>query len=263
MGGLYMVSFGAAVLITAAFMSTLLLHSDVAPIAGPWVGANLLAWLTQSLAGLFLSVTLCSMFHILMGLRQFEPDDNMDGAVRRLGRAMLGSLRRIANKFGFVAISVLVGYVGAVAVFPPATWGSEGIAHSVPDELAKVQLGVGLLALVIIVLYECIRVLEDLLGALPSTFRIGGAAFLLCHVVLFVTEMPLFSFDRLHQNVLSYWAPAAGYTPYTREPMLAELGRHGLGPSWWVAILLMLSLSGFRLFWVRLTRPKSNVGARP
>ncbi|WP_369961528.1 hypothetical protein [Leifsonia sp. EB34] len=258
MGGMYLAAVGGALLLVCAVAGTLALHV-VAPIpaAGPWLGANVLAWLTQSFAVLFLSAATCTVLHVAFKLNMYESNPHERGSVRRLGRAALASIRRIANKFGFVAICLLVGYISVVAVFPNAAWGPSGGGYSVPEEIAKVQLGLGLFALVFIVAYECVRVLEDLLGSLPATFRTLGTLGFLCFTAHYVTEgIPLLSFEALYLNVLNYWAPATGYAPYTREQALAELSMHGLGSVGWLAVMLMLALFGFRRFWVHLTRPR-------
>lgn len=258
MGGMYLAAFGGAFLLTCAVMGTLALHvAAPIPVAGPWLGANVLAWLTQSFAVLFLSAATFTILHFAFSLNRYESNCRERDSVRRLGRATLASLRRIANKFGFVAICLLVGYISVVAVFPSVAWGESGGGYSVPDELAKIQLGLGLFALVFIVSYECVRVLEDLLGSLPATFRTFGTLGFLCSTALYITEgLPLFSFESLYRNVLSYWAPTTGYAPFTRDQILAELGTHGLGSPGWLAVTMMLALFGFRRFWVHLARPR-------
>jgi len=256
MGALYVAAFGAGVLLTCAIVGTLTLHAaGPVPAAGPWLGANVMAWLTQSFAVLFLSAATFTVLHFIFGLERYEEGRNVRGAVRRLGAATHASLRRIANKFGFVAICLLVGYVSAVALFPNTVGGPGGVGFSVPDELAKIQLGLGLFALVFIICYECVRVLEDLLGPLPATFRTLGVLGLLCFIAVCVTEgIPALSFAVLYRNVLNYWAPSTDYAPFTREQVLAQLDSYGLGSPGWLAVVLLLALFGFRRFWVRLTR---------
>lgn len=259
MGGMYLVAVGGAFIVAASMLSVILVRNiEVRSGVGPFLGAHVLAWLAQSVVILGVSTGVFAVLHGVFSLGRLDDTLGSRALLMKLGRASFASMRRVAEKSGVVVACLTLGTVLAVAALP-TTSSAAGEGRSVLGDLASAQLGAGLAALVVIVLYETIRTLEDLLRGAPPISRTFLIFMLSSVVAVVITTATPFRADLLVGNLLSSWVATAGYAPMSPAEFTASIqSQVWVLPEWGVAVV-MATLLAFRLWWLRLTRPDRGV----